>query len=250
MVTGDRGHVEELLPAYALDIADEVERAEVKGHLAVCPHCRGVLQEYEGTIHELGALAPLESPPLRVRTAIFQATRPRRRWDLPWSVVGLGAAASLLTGLALGLGLALFQLQGDLRQSQVDIARLEEATRQDRLVAYLAASPETKVIALKPTQQGDRSYAMLMGPSTERFALLVGGNMTDPGPDRVYQLWITVNGERVSGGTFSVDQSGWGRIRVQPPAPLEQVQRVGVTVEPAEGSPWPTSAPVLVWARP
>jgi anti-sigma-K factor RskA len=65
-------------------------------------------------------------------------------------------------------------------------------------------------------------------------------------PDRAYQLWlVNKDGQRVSGGVFSVDAEGYGWLKVWTPQPLGVYQRAGITVEPLDGSPGPTGARVL-----
>jgi anti-sigma-K factor RskA len=63
---------------------------------------------------------------------------------------------------------------------------------------------------------------------------------------KTYQLWlIDPNGNRTSGGTFTVDSAGSGWLMGRSPVPLNQYKAVGVTVEPWGGSPGPTGAKML-----
>ena len=90
---------------------------------------------------------------------------------------------------------------------------------------------------------------MLMGAPSGRFAVLVIGGM-DPLPDgSAYQLWLVDDGERQDGGVFTVDESGWAQVQVWPSRSLGEIDQIGITVEPASGSPWPTSDPLLVWTQ-
>lgn len=63
--------------------------------------------------------------------------------------------------------------------------------------------------------------------------------------DKVYQLWLIRDGQRTSGGTFTVDANGRGQVPIHPPLPIREYQSMGVTVEPTGGSPGPTGARVL-----
>lgn len=60
-----------------------------------------------------------------------------------------------------------------------------------------------------------------------------------------YQLWLIKDGERTSGGVFSVTSSGYGWVYVRTPDPLASYQAAGITIEPAGGSPGPTGDKVL-----
>jgi anti-sigma-K factor RskA len=73
----------------------------------------------------------------------------------------------------------------------------------------------------------------------------VVNNMPALPADRVYQLWLVADGQRISGGTFRVDADGRGALLVQPPQPWSAYQRLGVTTEPTGGSPGPTSPRVI-----
>jgi anti-sigma-K factor RskA len=60
-----------------------------------------------------------------------------------------------------------------------------------------------------------------------------------------YQLWLIKDGQRTDGGVFSVDSEGYGALWVSSPAPLSSFPAVGITIEPAGGSPGPTGDKVL-----
>ena len=248
----DNEHVDELLGLYALDVADESERAAVEAHLPACARCRALLDGYQESVHRLPNMLPLMSPPLRVRAGLLRALPHRGRLNASrlWVAGGVGVAASLVVGVALGVGIVALQLGDQVKETRAETAKLEEMMRQERVVSYWAASPDTEVLVLKATTEGDRSYAMLMGPSSGRFAVLVAGGMKKLGPGRAYQLWLTTDGQRASGGTFMVDESGWAQLQLRPQAPVEELHGVGITEEPEGGSPRPTTEPVLVWARP
>jgi anti-sigma-K factor RskA len=57
--------------------------------------------------------------------------------------------------------------------------------------------------------------------------------------------WLIENGQRTSGGVFSVSQEGYGSLRVSSPQPLSNYSAFGITVEPVGGSPGPTGNKVL-----
>lgn len=60
-----------------------------------------------------------------------------------------------------------------------------------------------------------------------------------------YQLWLIQDGERTSGGVFSVDTQGYKSLYIDSPEPLASYSAFGITVEPAGGSPGPTGEKVL-----
>ena len=58
----DRNHVNDWLPAYALDILTEEETAQVAEHLAACAVCRAEYHRYQSVVDDL-PLALTQTPP-------------------------------------------------------------------------------------------------------------------------------------------------------------------------------------------
>lgn len=60
--------------------------------------------------------------------------------------------------------------------------------------------------------------------------------------DQRFQVWlVTPDGQRDSGGLFTADARGNAHVIINAPAPFSKYKSVGVTVEPAAGSPGPTT---------
>jgi hypothetical protein len=78
-------------------------------------------------------------------------------------------------------------------------------------------------------------------------AVLVAYNLPRLAAREIYQVWLN-NPEaeqRVSGGTFKVDEKGRGHMIVRSPARLAWYKYCNVTREPDNGSPKPTGPRVL-----
>jgi anti-sigma-K factor RskA len=106
-------------------------------------------------------------------------------------------------------------------------------------------SPATRVVALSKQQgvpQGDAQ--LLLDPGRDR-AFLVTSALPTLAENQTYQLWLIGNNIPVSMGTFEVNQQGVATIVVQANRPLSEFQAVGVSVEPAGGSPQPTNVILL-----
>ena len=56
---------------------------------------------------------------------------------------------------------------------------------------------------------------------------------------------LVKDGKRSSGGVFSVQDNGYGVLKIDSPLPLIEYQTFGVTIEPFGGSPGPTGKKVL-----
>ncbi len=77
-------------------------------------------------------------------------------------------------------------------------------------------------------------------------ALLSADNLPPLRSGQVYQLWLRRGDAPQSAGLFEVDENGSGALMFLTTEPIGTFDAVGVTAEPAGGSPSPTSDPVLV----
>jgi anti-sigma-K factor RskA len=231
-------HVIELLPAYALGCLDEEEAAEVSEHLAGCRACRAELHAYEAVAGRLALAAPDAVPADRVKRQLMQriesahpapAAPPRRAW---WD-----ALAGLFGRAAPAWGLASLILIVALAAGNVWL------WRQTRPRAQQVA--EMLVVAMVPSEAAPGAHGTLVISSDGEYGSLVVENLPALDTAHQYQVWLTHGGERRSGGTFSVNDHGYGVIEILAPEPLMNYSTFGVTLEPAGGSPAPTGAELL-----
>ncbi|MCC7353049.1 MAG: anti-sigma factor [Anaerolineae bacterium] len=82
-------------------------------------------------------------------------------------------------------------------------------------------------------------------PAEGRAGLLVVRNMPPLPAGKAYQLWLVQSGQRDNGGLLQVGQDGSGFLLVKSPRPLHEYEAAGITMEPAGGSPGPTSPRVI-----
>ncbi len=218
-------HVEDLLPALALGSLEPREKERVSRHLGSCPDCRARLAGYEELVASLGLAVPQVEPPRSLRSRIVreaarQAPRARRVPALAWTL-----AAAALLALSLGFNLSLWK-------------------RVNRLEATSPVLPG-QVAVLAATEAAAGARGLVLFESGQKEATLVVEDMPPLAGDRQYQLWLIREGQRTSGGVFSVTPSGYACLLVLSPLPLDSYQRLGITVEPAGGSPGPTGQRVL-----
>lgn len=232
----DETHVLDLLPAHALGILDFEEAARVEGHLASCLICRDESHAFQEAGAELAFAAPpaIPSPDLkerliqRVRGARPQASTPSPAPSRSWleRLLPAWGLASLVLILALGaVSLSLWQ-------------RLDE-------VDSFTSPGGMRAIPLSPTDAAPRATGfVLVSADGEDGALVVDG-LPPLDADHEYQLWLIRNGERTSGAIFSTDENHYGGMRIRAPLSLHEYSSVGITIEPAGGSPQPTGERVL-----
>lgn len=249
MTTVDCERITDLIPGHALDTLDIEERLLVEAHLAACPECQSELEEYREVVSRLAfaaevrepspelrdrvlaggptgrTVAPVEPKARRERQGIGERLIPFRRWAI---------AALLIGALAWN---AMLQLQ---------IERQERRVRYQSEAIALLTLDEQVGIQLEGTSAAPTARAQLV-PHTSRRAgtTLVVRGLPELPPGRVYQVWlIRPDGERDSGGIFTV-ADGAAVTYLRLPAPLDQYTEVGITDEPAGGSPGPTGTKVL-----
>lgn len=236
-------HVIDLLPAYALDCLDEAEVVLVSEHLARCPDCQAEWRAYQQTVDQLVLAGPeaAPSPALKVRLMdrIKPADRPvpprqssLSRWSWLESFMGRFGPGLVAAGLVLILLLG-----------------LSDVWLWQQLNQLEAAQPELAVMGTVPLQGTEfmplAHGLVVISVDGEHGTLVVDGL---PPLDKYhqYQLWlIEDDGQRQSGGVFSVDEEGYGALWVSSPAPLSDYAAVGITIEPAGGSPGPTGEKVM-----
>jgi anti-sigma-K factor RskA len=246
----DGGRVDawELLPAYALDAVDDLDRRAVERLLDADPDARRALDEYRDVV---AAFAVEQAPPAGARAAVLArvavtpqadaaagsvtpagvaaasssgqaAARARRRWG----VVAVAAAAVLAVAVPTTVAVRATQEQ----------ARLQE---QADVVAQMLADP-TATIVRGDVAGGGEASVLVAGDDY----LFRADGLPGAGDDRDYQLWVVGADGGVTSAGLLADRDGTVERLVQ------DVPGVGVavSVEPEGGSEQPTTEPVVVLA--
>jgi len=229
-------HVKDLLAAFALDILTDEEKVQVLEHLDVCPECRAELRAYQVTANEL-VLASVQSVPRpAVKTNLMRRIKSRQKpiaapvHQAPWQgLFRFFSRSAPAWGLALVIVLAVASgfLWGRLHQ-----------TNPSNVTPL-------RIVALANTDNAPEARGSLVISQNGEYGTLIVDNLDALENDHQYQLWLINDGKRSSGGVFSVNSDGYASLPIYGPLPLNQYQAVGITIEPAGGSPKPTGAKVL-----
>lgn len=223
--------IHDLSGAYALDALDDIERARFAAHLAKCPTCQRDVDDFRAAATHLGR-AVSEPPPPALRASVLDAIGqvrqdrpgppPRRpRHTARWVTLAAGVAAALLIGV---LTAQLVSVRDDRNDTQQ--------------IAEVLTAPDAAFMDM----HGDvGSGRMAWSPSLGRSVLVVDGLPTLPS-DRDYQLWFVVGGEQIPVGVYHPDDH---RIVATTPDLPEGLEVLGITEEPAGGSPAPTGPMLL-----
>jgi anti-sigma-K factor RskA len=125
-------------------------------------------------------------------------------------------------------------------------SEMMDIVKDQRTLTYMAATPDRSVNLLWSASQTASARGMIFMSNDGRIGLLAVLDLPPLPDDQVYQIWLIKGGSRISGGTFTVDSSGYGQTILQLVAPVGEFDAIAITVEPAGGSNDPTTDQVLV----
>ncbi|WGL51176.1 anti-sigma factor [Nocardioides sp. BP30] len=224
--------------AYAIDALDDEERADFERHLADCPTCQA---EVDGLREAATTLAELHTaePPAALRQHVLDsirvvrplppvvepirrsATGVRRRW------IGLVAAA--VVAIALG---------GAVWHPWTNPAEQPESG----VLAQIERAPDVQ----RFTTHGPGNATVTVYRSVSLNEAAVEAHDLGQAPDgKVYQVWLqNTAGAMVPAGFLAPGTSTATALNGDASA----AEGAGITVEPAGGSPAPTSDPVALVA--
>jgi len=231
-------HVLDLLPAYATRSLDADELQRVEEHLLSCWICRNESSAFQAVADELSFAAPVAVPPSDLKDRLMQrvqATRPkgRERDSSPVSAPSFWERLLPAWGLA-----SLFLIIGLAASSFILWQRLNQ-------LEFATAPGGMRAVPLSATDALPSATGfVLISADGDDGALVVDG-LPPLGESQEYQLWLIRDGQRTSGAVFSTDEKSYGGTRIRAPRSLLEYSAVGITIEPAGGSPQPTGEQVL-----
>lgn len=251
-----------LAAASALDALDAEERAAFERALAESPELRDEVGAYaESAAHLAEQVEPAEPPPsLRDRlmaqveatpqvapdaatVAAPSAVAPepaataappgpaesaaRRRWfQRPGAIIAAAAAAVVLVaGVVVGVGWPGPNGWGAQRER-----------------AAIAAAPDAQSQTLEAEGGGEIT---LVSSAEQGRSVVIAEGLPELGDDQTYELWYIDDSGAAPAGTFDVSGDETWRVLEGSFTPGVVV---GVTIEPAGGSPQPTTEPIVAIA--
>lgn len=267
-----------LVGAYVMDAVTDAERVRFARHLAACAECRAEIRELQETAAQLGtaeAMQPrpeLKSQTIRAASRISQLPPPARAGAA--LLAGLGrregphwAAASRVMrrtrlaargrargsgrwrttrwrGLALAASAALAACAVTLGLITHNAMRqLDSSRRQNHMIAAVLGAPD--VVMLTAAVRTGGTATLMMSHRRDALVFTAHGLHALPAA-QAYELWLMgPDGDKPAGMLRSAAGGMAGPAVV---AGLGPGDMIGLTVEPAAGSPRPTSAPILLIA--
>ncbi len=222
-----------LAGAYALDALPDDDRELFEGHLARCDACA---QEVRGLREATAHLAHLRAQVLaqirhvrQLPPEVPDLAVERRRRARPRSRLAAALAAACLVVALIAGGLAV--------RSQQELDRTRAA---GEAVAAVLAAPDARTVT-GPAAGGTATVVVSRSRGQVVFA---SSGLRRLEKSETYELWLMGPRAVRPAGLLRPDSNGQTRPVVA--SPLADADRVGLTVEPASGSPQPTTDPVLV----
>jgi anti-sigma-K factor RskA len=236
--------------AFALNALDDSERERMVKHLETCAECRDEVREMQAVAARVGS-ALAASPPAAMRDrALLAASQtpqlpaaPKRREAAAVSIADFKstARASAMTRTALAAAAVVFAIFAVVSIAiAVDQHAANQRTMQvSATVASILGAPDAQTLPLSLGSAGSGNIVM-SAASGEAF--FVSRQLAPAPPGKTYEMWaIDGSGAAIPSGLMS--PSGGATLSVLSTNP-SAARAFAVTVEPAGGSPHPTSAPI------
>ncbi|GAA2943908.1 anti-sigma factor [Streptomyces enissocaesilis] len=237
-----------LTGAYALNAVADGEREMVERHVRDCPECTQEVRELTATAARLGT-AVAAAPPPRMKHQVItsiQAVRQMPPQVTAAEVVRRPVRARRMSRLLLAAcvaaatafpGAAVWQFE-EARQAGQHAQRVRA---QSGDLARVLAAPDARTVVA--TVKGGGRATVIVSRGRGRAAFLASGLARLP-EDRTYQLWFDDDGRMRPAGLIRRD----GGVVVE--GDIGKATGMGVTVEPAGGSPRPTTTPLALMTLP
>lgn len=223
-----------LAAAYALDAVTPDERRAFQAHYPSCEICSREVAEFRETAAFLAAGASATPPPdLKERVMAEVANTHQLPVILPDKVIDLAEQRRTKSNLGAALiGAAAAAVVAVLGT----VAALRTSSGADT-ISDLLATPDAVVTSL----EGNEGTLRVVWSADRAELAVVGAELADPGPERAYELWFVLDAGGVApAGLFHPDRDGTVETIINTTR-ADDIAGFGVTVEPEEGSPQPTS---------
>jgi anti-sigma-K factor RskA len=251
-MTGSRARLHTLVGAYVMDAAPEADRAAFERHLTGCEPCREEVRGLrEATARLAAAVAVEPRPELREQT-LRAAARLRQlpppvpeqrdgrmagrlaRWTRltePWLARAAVTAAVVLAAVVVALGLHLTSMQH----------RLSADEQRSHAIAAVIGAADAKTMTARVRTGGTATVVM---SHRERELVFTASKLSALPASRTYELWLMGPSGDKPVGLLPPGRGGTTTPMIV--QGLVHGDRLGLTVEPAGGSRWPTTSPIVM----
>ena len=249
-----RDQLLELASSYALGVLASDETAAVE---AALPGDAVLATEVAAYRETMAVMARAEAPIMpraslreewlqRVRStgsrgghdAAIRSIDSRRRTPRTVRVLTGLLAASFIGIVALGVQLMR-------TQTRLDEATVAELKRERQLNTVIEAEGQLMVALLKGGDEHGQGVQFFWNVRQQR-AMLHAFHLPPAPAGRAYQLWVLRGSEAISARVFNSDADGHALVEgIELPSSPVGITKVAITIEPAGGSPQPTTTPIM-----
>ncbi len=269
-MSNNGGHIsQEMADEFAIgSLEQEMERL-VALHAAECVRCREVVFEAERVAASLGMGVPLAPAPPRLKKKVLVGTGLRRPGVLHYAAkltpMAAGLAAIIVAAASFTGMVSLRGQVSDLKQENLvlrddirDVAsqevqiyaatqrlaemdakfnKLEISSAADRQLIAAMMSPESKFADVTPQVDAGNPIGRLIWEEDQERLWFVADKLPQLPTGQTYQIWVDINGDWQSLGTFNSDTAGTATYVRNVPGGLGRYASAVVTIETIGGSP-------------
>lgn len=266
-----------LTGSYALNALPDGEREEFERYAMTDSQTQDEVRSLSETAALLALGTTEEAPPPELKTALMAAIRntrqlpasdvvrdissapskaPARPFAAPdrsrrTPLLSVAAALVVLAGIG-GWALGQSAMQQDMAQKlsalQGEQQALEQAQQQaqekQNAVMGIVAASDAKIATTKISDGGSVTVA---SSATANQAAVMARGMPALADHETYELWFISADGAVPAGLMKATGSTAPELQILN-RPMDGATHVGITVEPAGGSPAPTTTPIVVQA--
>ncbi|MBM2825988.1 MAG: putative transrane anti-sigma factor [Dehalococcoidia bacterium] len=247
----DCQRVEELLPIYYLGALDGDEAREVEKHLEGCAVCMDQSGHDIWTTQQLVYSIALVEPPRRLREQVLLHVTEVEAGPLPeeedravssfakathsrqmWTGRAAKFAIALLPVLVLVLVFWITQLQTRVGRLENQNSVLAVPIGGESFVMGQLPFNNQGIYRLSPTGAAPQARGFMVASSNGTSGFLFVHGLPPLSSPEAYQLWLIRDGEKSSGGVFSVDDEGYGVVTVTLPDLISSYRAIGIIAGP------------------
>jgi anti-sigma-K factor RskA len=252
----DHAQFAEDLALYAMGALDAKSCPELQTHLGECGECRRELDALRADMAMLALSATGPQPPLRARQRLMNAVasvpgpkqviqpETRSRWPWPRWLFWAPLATSVLLAVFLIHLSVVHDRQIDALRNELQQERVEHARAQE--IIDMMNDPKAQHMTLVAARSAPQPQVKTIYVREKGHVLLIANNLPKPPADKAYELWLLpAEGKPMPCGTFKTDWRGHTMKLLGTGRQGVNAKGFAVTVEPENGSPWPTTQAVL-----
>ena len=123
--------------------------------------------------------------------------------------------------------------------------RLHAMVQDQRSLVYNLALPGMEVKLMANSTVSPSTRGILVASPDGRWGYVIIQGLQSPNEGMSYQIWLLGSNRPASVGVFSVDSTGYAQPFVLFPRRLDFYSSIAITMEPKQGSSWPSGTQIL-----